>query len=389
MLINLDRFRKINEDLGFETGDCVIRGVAARLRHALREVDTIARLGADEFGVLVEGLLAAGDIAAVAGKVHQALAAPFTECGVEVFVSAGIGIAIYPNGTSDPRELLNHAGIAMRQAKQEDGEYRFYDDTLAPRSRSRIELESHLRHALERGEFTVHYQPKVDIATGAVTGAEALVRWENPVLGAVSPAQFIPIAEETGLIVPIGSWVLRRACAQLVCWRRRGHDIEVAVNLSPRQFRQKELLQTVASVLAETGLAAGHLELEITEGTAMARAEQTVSILDELHRLGVKLAVDDFGTGYSSLAYLKRFPLHCLKIDRSFVADLGQDPHSEAIVPATISLAHSLGLKVVAEGVETRSQHDFLARAGCDYGQGHLYSHPLPADEFELLMGRT
>jgi EAL domain-containing protein (putative c-di-GMP-specific phosphodiesterase class I) len=175
----------------------------------------------------------------------------------------------------------------------------------------------------------------------------------------------------------MGSWVLRRACAQLACWRRRGHDIEVAVNLSPRQFRQKELLQTVASVLAETGLAAGHLELEITEGTAMARAEQTVSILDELHRIGV------------SLAYLKRFPLHCLKIDRSFVADLGQDPHSEAIVPATISLAHTLGLKVVAEGVETRSQHDFLVRAGCDYGQGHLYSHPLPADEFELLMGRT
>lgn len=389
MLINLDRLRKINEDLGFEAGDCVIRGVASRLRHALREVDTIACFGGDEFGVLVEGVTAAEDVATVAEKVNQALAAPFTECGMEIFVSAGIGIAVYPNGTSDPDALLQNAQIAMHRAKLEASDYQFYDETSMPRNRSRIEIESHLRHALERGEFTVHYQPKVNLLTGAITGAEALARWNNPDLGAVSPTQFIPIAEETGLIVPIGSRVLREACARLASWRRLGHDIDVAVNLSPRQFRRKELAQTIASVLAETGLAAGHLELEITEGTAMSRAEHTISVLHDLHQIGVKLAVDDFGTGYSSLAYLKRFPLHCLKIDRSFVSDLSRDPHSEAIVLATVSLAHSLGLRVVAEGIETRSQHDFLVRAGCDFGQGHLYSPALPADEFELVLKQT
>ncbi len=390
MLFNLDRFKQVNEGLGLEAGDELLRQVAARLKDTLREVDTIARLGSDEFAILVEGMPASADVTAVAEKLIEEFAKPFQVKGTEVFTVPSIGITIHPNGTDHSQVLLEHAELALERVKREGGGgYRLYDDEPITNRGGRLDLETRLRHALDRGELELHYQPKVRFLDGAITGAEALLRWNNPELGAISPAKFIPIAEESGLIVPIGEWVLRTACAQMQSWHGRGHAIGIAVNLSPRQFRQKDLASTVADVLKQSGLAPQHLELEITEGTAMTNAERAISILGELHALGAKLAVDDFGTGYSSLAYLKRFPLDSLKIDRAFVVDVAADANSEAIVRATIALAQSLKLKVVAEGVETEAQRGFLARAGCDEIQGYLYSHPLPAAEFLALLERA
>ena len=390
MLFNLDRFKQVNEGLGLEAGDELLRQVAARLKERLREVDTIARLGSDEFAILVEGMPTSADVTAVAEKLIEEFAIPFQVKGTEVVAVPSIGITIHPNGTDNSQVLLEHAEIAMERVKREGGGgYRLYDDEPATSRGGRFDLETRLRHALERGEFALHYQPKVRLLDGAITGAEALLRWNAPELGAISPAKFIPIAEESGLIVPIGEWVLRTACAQMQSWHEQGHSIGIAVNLSPRQFRQKDLVSSVAEVLKQSGLAPQHLELEITEGTAMTNAERAINILRELHGLGAKLSVDDFGTGYSSLAYLKRFPLDSLKIDRSFVVDVGADTNSEAIMRATIALAQSLKLKVVAEGVETEAQRDFLVRAGCDEMQGYLYSRPLPAAEFLALLVRA
>ena len=390
MLFNLDRFKQVNEGLGLEAGDELLRQVAARLKETLREVDTIARLGSDEFAILVEGMPTSADVTAVAEKLIEEFAIPFQVKGTEVVAVPSIGITIHPNGTDNSQVLLEHAEIAMERVKREGGGgYRLYDDEPATSRGGRFDLETRLRHALERGEFALHYQPKVRLLDGAITGAEALLRWNAPELGAISPAKFIPIAEESGLIVPIGEWVLRTACAQMQSWHGRGHVIGIAVNLSPRQFRQKDLVSSVAEVLKQSGLAPQHLELEITEGTAMTNAERAINILRELHGLGAKLSVDDFGTGYSSLAYLKRFPLDSLKIDRSFVVDVGADTNSEAIMRATIALAQSLKLKVVAEGVETEAQRDFLVSAGCDEMQGYLYSRPLPAADFLALLTRA
>jgi len=390
MLFNLDRFKQVNEGLGLEAGDELLRQVAARLKERLREVDTIARLGSDEFAILVEGMPTSADVTAVAEKLIEEFAIPFQVKGTEVVAVPSIGITIHPNGTDNSQVLLEHAEIAMERVKREGGGgYRLYDDEPATSRGGRFDLETRLRHALERGEFALHYQPKVRLLDGAITGAEALLRWNAPELGAISPAKFIPIAEESGLIVPIGEWVLRTACAQMQSWHGRGHVIGIAVNLSPRQFRQKNLVSSVAEVLKQSGLAPQHLELEITEGTAMTNAERAINILRELHGLGAKLSVDDFGTGYSSLAYLKRFPLDSLKIDRSFVVDVGADTNSEAIMRATIALAQSLKLKVVAEGVETEAQRDFLVSAGCDEMQGYLYSRPLPAADFLALLTRA
>ena len=390
MLFNLDRFKQVNEGLGLEAGDELLRQVAARLKETLREVDTIARLGSDEFAILVEGMPTSADVTAVAEKLIEEFAIPFQVKGTEVVAVPSIGITIHPNGTDNSQVLLEHAEIAMERVKREGGGgYRLYDDEPATSRGGRFDLETRLRHALERGEFALHYQPKVRLLDGAITGAEALLRWNAPELGAINPAKFIPIAEESGLIVPIGEWVLRTACAQMQSWHGRGHVIGIAVNLSPRQFRQKNLVSSVAEVLKQSGLAPQHLELEITEGTAMTNAERAINILRELHGLGAKLSVDDFGTGYSSLAYLKRFPLDSLKIDRSFVVDVGADTNSEAIMRATIALAQSLKLKVVAEGVETEAQRDFLVSAGCDEMQGYLYSRPLPAADFLALLTRA
>jgi diguanylate cyclase (GGDEF)-like protein/PAS domain S-box-containing protein len=387
LLANLDRFRKVNESLGHEAGDKLLRDVAARLQSSLREVDTIARLGGDDYAILVEGAASTDDVVAVAEKAIQTLAAPFEVRDHEIFVAASIGVASCVNGACTAGKLLESAEVATARAKRDGGGgYHLFQDEPVTLSGKRLTLESRLRRALENGELDVHYQPKIDLLSGNVTGAEALLRWNSPGLGAVSPAQFIPIAEETGLIVPIGAWILEAACARAARWCHGGHDFNIAVNLSPRQFRQKDLVSTVAGTLKRSGLEAHRLELEITEGTAMSNAEQTIAVLAELHQLGVKLAVDDFGTGYSSLSYLRRFPLHCLKIDRSFVRDAAANTDSVAIVRATIALAHSLRLKVVAEGIETEAQRALLLHAACDEGQGFLFSKPLPAEAFEALL---
>ena len=390
LLVNLDRFKKVNESLGHEAGDELLRKVASRLKSSLREVDTIARLGGNDYAVLVEGIKATDDVTAIADKLIQMLASPFDMAGQAIFVSASVGIAVCSNGDCVAGKLLEGAEIAMSRAKQDGGgDHSLFQDEPITLSGKRLTFETRLRHALENGELAAHYQPKVSLLTGDITGAEALLRWNSPQLGHVSPAEFIPIAEETGLIVPMGAWILEAACTQAALWRRQGHDLNIAVNLSPRQFRQKDLVSMVAEILERSGLEAQRLELEITEGTAMKNAEQTIGMLNELHRLGVKFAVDDFGTGYSSLGYLKRFPLHCLKIDRSFVSDAVEDPNSKAIVRATLALAHSLNLKVVAEGVETEALRDFLAEAGCDEYQGYFFSRPLPAMEFSALLERS
>ena len=387
LLANLDRFKKVNESLGREAGDELLREVAARMKSSLREVDTIARLDGDDYAILVEGVTAAEDVVGVAEKVMQALATPFEVKGHEIFISASIGVASCVNGGCTATTLLESAEIAAARAKRDgSGGYHVYQNEPITLSGRRLTLESRLRRALDNGELVAHYQPKIDLLTGSITGAEALARWNSPELGSINPVQFIPMAEETGLIMPIGAWILETACGQAARWRAAGHDINIAVNLSPRQFRQKDLVSTVAAILQRTRLEPRHLELEITEGTAMSNAEQTEAVLAELHRLGVKLAVDDFGTGYSSLSYLRRFPLHCLKIDRSFVRDAATRTDSAAIVRATIALAHSLRLKVVAEGIETEGQRALLLHAACDEGQGYLFSKPLPSEAFERLL---
>ncbi|MGH8640690.1 MAG: putative bifunctional diguanylate cyclase/phosphodiesterase, partial [Burkholderiales bacterium] len=387
LLANLDRFKKVNESLGHEAGDQLLREVAERLKSSLREVDTIARLSGDDYAILVEGAGTTEDVVAVAEKVMQALATPFEVRDHEIFVSASIGVASCVNGACTAGKLLESAALAAARAKKDGGgSYQVYQDEPITLAGRRLTLETRLRRALENSELGVHYQPKIDLLSGAITGAEALLRWNSPELGGVSPAQFIPIAEETGLIVPIGAWILETACTQAARWRAEGHDLGIAVNLSPRQFRQKDLVSMVTEILRRSGLAPDHLELEITEGTAMSNAEQTIAVLAELHQLGVKLAVDDFGTGYSSLSYLRRFPLHCLKIDRSFVRDAAANTESAAIVRATIALAHSLRLKVVAEGIETEAQRALLLHATCDEGQGFLFSKPLPSKAFEALL---
>lgn len=387
MVCNIDRFKQVNDGLGLEAGDHLLRMVAERLKNTLRDVDTIARLGGDEFAILAESMPGSADVIAIAEKLIEAFATPFTVAGSEIIIAASIGISTHPNSTDDPEKLLEHAEMAMEYVKHEGGGgYRVYENESLTLRSQRLNLETQLRHAMDRDELQLHYQPKLRLRDGIITGAEALLRWNSPDMGAVSPAKFIPVAEASGLIVPIGEWVLRTACTQMQSWHAQGHAIKVAVNLSPRQFRQKNLVEVVASALQATGLAPGALELEITEGTAMANAEQAIKVLGEIHALGVKLAVDDFGTGYSSLAYLKRFPLDTLKIDRSFVIDVGIDPSSEAIMCATIALAHSLKLKVVAEGVETAAQRDFLTAAGCNEMQGFLCSPALPASEFSALL---
>lgn len=389
MLFNLDRFKQVNNGLGLEAGDELLRQVAVRLKETLREVDTIARLGSDEFALLVEDIPGKSGAVAIAEKLAKAFAAPFIIAATEVITTAGIGISMHPNeaGISDPDRLIEDAVIALQKVKREGGGgYQIFDELSDTHRDQRLDIEMRLRHALKRNEFRLHFQPKVCLQSGAITGVETLLRWNNPDLGLVTPDKFIPIAEETGLIVPIGEWVLRTACAQMSAWHAQGHVLTVAVNLSPRQFRQQDLPGVVASALGNAGLAAEYLELEITEGTAMANAEHAEKVMGKLKNLGVKLSVDDFGTGYSSLAYLKRFPIHCLKIDRSFIVDLGNDDNSDAIVRATIALGQSMNLKIVAEGVETESQRGFLAQAECDEYQGFLFSRPLPVEDLGELL---
>jgi len=390
MFLDLDRFKEINDTLGHATGDLLLQAIARLLKGSLREVDSIARLGGDEFTIIVENVTDVDQVITVAEKVRAAFADAIVIDGREFFVTASIGISM-DSGGLDTDALLQTAGIAMHRAKDEGrNTCEFYASEMNAGRAGRLDMESLLRHAVARQEFVLHYQPIMAVKENRVVGVEALIRWNSPELGFVSPAQFIPLAEETGLIVPIGEWVLTTACLQAKAWQNQGmQPLRMSVNLSPRQFRQKDLVEMIAGVLEKTGLDASLLELEITEGMIMHRADHAVALLERLHQLGVRLSVDDFGTGYSSLSYLKRFPVQTLKIDRSFVNDLTTDDDDASIVTAIIAMAKSLKLEVVAEGVETSEQLAFLTRLHCEKYQGYLFSKPLPANDCIRLLERS
>ena len=388
MLIDLDRFKLINDSLGLVTGDQIIKDVADRLVQALRKSDTVARLSGDEFMVLLLGTAGAEAAARVAQKLLEVLRPPLQVEGHELTMSASMGIALFPHDGDDADTLIKNAANALSRAKEQGrNHYQFYTDDMNATAFERLMLESGLRRALEQGELVLHYQPKVSLADGAVTGVEALLRWYHPDLGLVPPAEFIPLAEERGLIVPIGAWVLRTACAQVRRWQKLGHPrLELAVNISARQFQEKGFVPTVAAVVEEAGIPPELIELELTESVIMRDSPEVAQRLRELTALGIRLAVDDFGTGYSSLGYLRTFPIHALKIDRSFVRDIDRDPNSAALAEAIIAMAGSLRLKVVAEGVETTAQLGQLRRFGCQELQGYIFSKPLPPEELLALL---
>jgi diguanylate cyclase (GGDEF)-like protein len=390
--LDLDRFKKINDTLGHDAGDQLLQEVAIRLKGCIRDSDTVARLGGDEFVVLLPELGDGKYAATVAQKILSVIAKPFSLIGQEFRVTASIGIGTYPQDGLDEQTLTKNADIAMYQAKAEGkNNFQFYSEKLNANSLERLTLESSLRHALERGEFRIHYQAKRDIATGRITGMEALLRWQHPDLGTVAPMQFIPVADETGLIIPIGKWVLKTVCLQSVAWRQQGLPaLSIAVNLTARQFVDESLLADVAAILTATGMDPHLLEIELTEGLLMNDVDNTLRILTGLKALGIRIAIDDFGTGYSSLATLQRFPLDTIKIDRSFLRDLTGAPENSGLADAIIAMGKSLSLTVVAQGVETGEQADFLRTHACDELQGFYFKKPLPADEFtQLLRGQA
>ncbi len=390
MFLDVDRFKDINDTLGHLVGDAILQGVACRLKENLRGVDTISRFGGDEFTIIVENVPNINQVTIIADKLINVFSQPMAAGGQEVYVTTSIGIAVSSRGLEDVDELLKNADIAMYHAKQEGrNNYQFYSAAIHGKSPEQLSLEGKLRHAVERHEFVLMYQPQVNIKTGRIVAVEALIRWQSPELGLVAPNRFIPLAEETGLIVPIGEWVLQTACAQNKAWQEAGlAPIVVSVNLSPRQFRQKNLLDTIVGLIRDSRLESRYLELEITESTVMHKAEEIIFTLSRLDDIGVRLSIDDFGTGYSSLSYLKRFPVHKLKIDQSFVRDITTDRDDAAIVSAVVAMARSLELLVVAEGVETREQLAFLEKLDCDEYQGYLFSKPVPAEELARMLER-
>jgi diguanylate cyclase (GGDEF)-like protein len=388
LFLSLDRFKKVNDTLGHAQGYRLLKEVAGRLVRCVREGETVARFEGDEFAVLLPQINGTEDVIEITQQIREALKLPFTIDGQEIFVATSIGISLYADDGEDAPTLLKNAGAALYRAKEQGGDnYQFYTADMNAKALKRLALENSLRRALERREFVVYYQPQVEINTRQVVGMEALVRWQHPEMGLVCPAEFIPLAEDTGLITPIGEWVLRTACAQSRTWQDEGlAPLRVAVNLSARQFQQQDLSDMVVRILQETGLDSHDLELELTESSIMKNAESAVSTLRELKAMGVQITVDDFGTGYSSLGYLKRLPIDTLKIDQSFVRDVTTDPDDAALVMAMITLAHNLRLKVVAEGVETEEQLRFLHLLRCDEGQGYLFGKPVAADAFRQLL---
>lgn len=382
MFLDLDQFKHVNDTLGHTIGDRLLQAIASRLVNCVRAEDTVARMGGDEFTILLADMADRRNAAQVAQKVLEAVRHPVVVGDHELYVSTSIGIAIFSDDGDDAETLLKNADRAMYRAKELGRDnYQYAMAAKVEIADSRMALERSLHHALQRDELVVHYQPMVEIATGRVVGAEALLRWVHPVHGLMQPDEFIPVAEETQLIVPLGAWVLRTACTQMKAWHDAGHAwLRVAVNLSPRQFQDRELVSTVEKILADTGFPAPYLDLEITESTAMQNAELTLSILKRLKEMGIRISIDDFGTGYSSLSYLKRFPIDTVKIDQDFVRDLTRD--DAAIISAVISMARALNLRVIAEGVETEEQLAFLRSENCAEMQGFLYSQPLDAAAF-------
>ena len=383
MLLDLDHFKLVNDDLGLSVGDEVLRQVALRLRAALRDSDTLARLGGDEFAILMPAV-PSGECAGerVAAKVLSCFEHPF-RCGErELFINASVGIAVYPDHGDDVNELLTHADVAMYRAKRSEGHYSFYDADGHAGSTEALRFSGQLRHALDRNEFELFYQPKVDIRGRQVCGVEALLRWQHPQQGLVDPGHFLPAAEQIGLMAPITSWVLVTALRQCKAWRDVGIEMPVSVNVSARSFQNPRLLERIQWALEQAGVEGSCLEIEITEDSLMGDIGRGAEMLAQLHRLGVAVAVDDFGTGYSSLSYLKRLPINTLKIDKSFLADVAQNGSDALIVRSIIDLGHNLGFRVVAEGVEDAAAWDLLTRLGCDAVQGYHISHPLPQLKF-------
>ena len=387
LFLDLDHFKNINDSLGHAIGDKLLRVVAERLVGCVRHSDTVSRQGGDEFVILLSQIEHAADAAIIAQKLLNALIAPYAICGNELFVDASIGISIYPNDGQDAESLLQSADTAMYHAKDKGrNNYQFFRENMNVRAVERQSLEGVLRRALERHEFLLHYQPKINLQSGKICGAEALIRGMLRDRGMVSPMQFVPIAEECGLIVPIGQWVLREACGQLRNWADCGlRPISLSVNISAWQFRSENFLEGVRTILRETNVEPRFLEFELTE-SALIDTESTLSTLESLKDMGIRLAIDDFGTGYSSLSYLRKFPIHALKLDQSFVSEITEDPDSAPIARSVITMGKNLKKKVIAEGVETRQQLDFLRTQQCDEGQGFFFSKPLPPEEFAQLL---
>ena len=388
LYLDLDRFKIINDTLGHAVGDVLLQEVGKRLRSCVREVDTVARIGGDEFSVVLVNLNHEVDAEQVATKILKALAKPVQADEHELFITTSIGISIYPNHDYDPEGLLKKADAAMYQAKaQGRNNYQIYDRSMDRDSEKRMTLEQDMRRAIERQEFRIFYQPKIDSASGEITALEALIRWEHPELGMLSPAEFIALAEETGLIIPIGEWVMRTACQDNQRWQEEGlPKVRVAVNLSGYQLQARNFVSAVATVLEETGLAGECLEFEVTETVIMQNPDFAVGVLTQLRDMGIHISIDDFGTGYSSLAHLKRFSVNTLKIDRTFVRDIEKNSTDAAIASAIISMGNSLDLKVIAEGVETEGQFDMLKERLCDEMQGYLFSKPVPVEEVAELL---
>ncbi len=385
IFIDLDRFKNINDSMGHDVGDQLLIEIANRLRECTREGDTIARLGGDEFTIILEDISQISDASLVANKILDSMLQPVIINGLEIFVTPSMGITLYPLDDSSAKDLLRNADAAMYKAK-EDGRncYRFYTSDMNKDLEERIVLENYLRHAIENKEFQLHYQPKFNIQTLELIGAEALLRWDCPKQGMVSPAVFIPIAEETGLIHSITEWVVNEACMQNSKWQLKGYKpIRMAINLSPKQFKRPDIARTIFNKIVFADLSPKYIELEITESALMEDVNKSNEILKELKKWGIEISIDDFGTGYSSLSYLKKFPIDTLKIDRSFVRDILDDKDDAAIVSAIIAMANSLRLNVIAEGVETGEQLNFLAAEGCNEVQGYFLGKPIPAHEFE------
>jgi diguanylate cyclase (GGDEF)-like protein len=388
LFVDLDRFKTINDTLGHQVGDRLLAEVSRRITHVVRESDATARLGGDEFLVMMDFLRDIEDATIVAKKIIAAMNKEFIIDGNVFYIGASIGISVYPDNGTEVEELIKAADIAMYHVKSEGkNNYRFYSPDLSDNANERFTLETHLRRAVERCQFEVYYQPQVSLASGRIIGAEALVRWRHPELGMVSPARFIPLAEEIGSIIQIGELVLREAAHQARQWMEEGYLLQgISVNVSGVQIQRSNFADTVYGVLIETGCEPGMLELEITESTIMRNTEYVIGVFDRIKNMGVRMAIDDFGTGYSSLSHLKRLPLDKLKIDQSFVRDLPEDAHDAAIAMAVQALGHSLGLTVIAEGVETVEQEAFLRQINCDEVQGYLYGRPVPAEAFAELL---